>query len=148
MYRNPKNPEKPPLTAKQSTRPLRWANLEQPSPLEQEECRFSIARPHTTPLICRPVHDPLNTTGRSSNLVHLRSVSAVEDELQHRYHEDMSSYLRNKLHKIVEKRQEAFIPDASLTATIDTDLTTRNRHSRHRRPLDCFYTSFNSESRV
>jgi hypothetical protein len=149
MHRNPKNPEKPPLTAKQLSRPLRWAHMEPPSPFEQEESRFSMLRPHTTPLISRPIHDTLNTTGRSSNFVHLRSVSAVENELQHRYQEDMSSYLRNKLHKIVEKKQEAFIPDVSFSATIDTtDLSARNRHSKHRRPLDYFYTSFNSEGKV
>jgi hypothetical protein len=79
----------------------------------------------------------------------MRSVSAVENELQDRYQEDMSLYLRNKLHKIVEKKQEAFIPDGPFNATIEsTDLSTRNRQSKNRRPLDYFYTSFNNESRL
>lgn len=79
----------------------------------------------------------------------MRSVSAVETELQDRYQEDMSSYLRNKLHKIVEKKQEAFIPDGPFNATIEsTGFSTRNKQSKNRRPLDYFYTSFNSESRV
>lgn len=75
----------------------------------------------------------------------MRSVSTVENELQHRYQEDMSSYLRNKLHKIVEKKQEVFIPEGPFNATIDSiDFSTRNRQSKNKRLLDYFYTSFNN----
>jgi hypothetical protein len=100
-------------------------------------------------LISRPINDTLNTTGRSSNFVNLRSVSAVENELHDRYQEDMSSYLRHKLHKLIEKKQENFIPDVALNATIDTTgHSSRTRQSKPRRPLDYFYTSFNSENKV
>lgn len=149
MNRILKNPEKAPLTAKEASRSLRWAHLQPPNYFDSDEEKFSALRPHTSPLITRPINDTLNTTGRSSNFVHLRSVSAVEHELHDRYQEDMSSYLRNKLHKIVERKQENFIPDVAISATIDTTgQSSRTRHSKPRRPLDYFYTSFNGESRV
>jgi hypothetical protein len=61
----------------------------------------------------------------------------------------MSSYLRNKLHKIVEKRQENFISDSAFSATLDVCTPSAiAKQSKPRRPLDYFYTSFNAESKL
>jgi len=118
--RDSSNPERFAKTAIMTTR--KKVSLEDGESGELAEWgNYSTLRPKTTMLMRKHNYATISTTGRSSHFVDLRSLSAVENELEERYKEDMNPYLKQKLRKIIEKRQESVVYDRYLQSTIDDD---------------------------
>ena len=61
----------------------------------------------------------MNSTGRSSQFVHIKSISAVEGELEDEYKQEMCGYLRLKLKNMVEKRKKDIVFDKLLNNTLE-----------------------------
>lgn len=76
-------------------------------------------RPMTSPVVELRNYSTLNSTGRSSQLVDMRGVDAVENELEEEFKGEMCGYLRGKLRRMVGRRQEEVAVDRYLHSTID-----------------------------
>ncbi len=102
-------------------------------------------RPQTSPVIDPKNYSTLNTTGRSSHLVDMRSIEVVETELEDEFKDEMCGYLRGKLRRMMGRKQEDVAVDRYLNSTIDNqDLENTAKSSLG--PLDQFYSTFRQPS--
>ena len=116
---DPCNPERAARTAIPSTRAKINAIPEELDHQDNHQWgKFSTLRPNTSPLVEPKNLSTLNSTGRSVNLVNLKSIEAVQTELKYEFKEEMCGYLRTKLRRMVGKRQEDIAFNRYLNSTI------------------------------
>ena len=61
-------------------------------------------RPMTSPVVELRNYSTLNSTGRSTQMVDMRGVEAVESELEEEFKGEMCGYLRGKLRRMACRR--------------------------------------------
>ena len=110
----------------------------------EEEDTF---RPFTSSLASPKGYQTLNTTGKSANLMNMRTIEVVENELQSQYKQQMCGYLRKKLRQLVGKRQEDIIFSRYLNSTIESGQL-QNINNSSLGPLDQFYSTISQKSRL
>ena len=113
----------------------------------EEHFEEDTLRPFTSQLASPKGYETLNTTGKSANLVNMKTIDVVENELQSQYKQQMCGYLRKKLRQLVGKRQEDIIYSRYLNSTIEIGQL-QNYNNSSLGPLDHFYSTISQKSRL
>ena len=138
------NPERLVRTSSPSKSKRIKLKLRKELPQEEELPNYSTLRPLSSPMPPPDMQDNFNNSFRSSNLVNMRTIDAVEGQLEGEFKGEMCGYLRKKLRHLVGKRQSDIAYSRYLNSTLESNSDNLSHVTVG--PLDQFYSSFRQKN--